>query len=93
MAPSLLRRSWYSGAAPTVSRGLPPRRLQRAGHRHEADGLEGPLGHQSLGVPLIEGWGMTEVTAPGTLNHVDKVRVGTAGPPFEGMDLKLDEDG
>lgn len=47
----------------------------------------------SLGVPLLEAWGMTETTAPATLNPVDGMRVGTAGPPFPGVDIKLDPDG
>jgi len=48
---------------------------------------------QSLGVPLVEGWGMTETTAPATLNPIGMARVGTAGVPFEGLELKLAEDG
>ena len=46
----------------------------------------------SLGVNMLEGWGMTETTAPATMNPCDRIRVGTAGPPFEGVTLKLDSD-
>ena len=46
----------------------------------------------SLGVTMLEGWGMTETTAPATMNPCDRIRVGTAGPPFEGVTLKLDSD-
>jgi long-chain acyl-CoA synthetase len=46
----------------------------------------------SLGVTMLEGWGMTETTAPASINPPDRIRVGTAGPPFEGVTLKLDSD-
>ena len=46
----------------------------------------------SLGVVMLEGWGMTETTAPASINPADRIRVGTAGPPFEGVALKLDSD-
>jgi long-chain acyl-CoA synthetase len=47
----------------------------------------------SLGVTMLEGWGMTETTAPATINPADRTRVGTAGPPFPGVDLRIDSDG
>lgn len=46
----------------------------------------------SLGVIMPEGWGMTETTAPASINPPDRIRLGTAGPPFEGVTLKLDSD-
>ena len=46
----------------------------------------------SLGVIMPEGWGMTETTAPASLNPPQRIRVGTAGPAFEGVTLKLDSD-
>ena len=48
---------------------------------------------QGLGIPMVEGWGMTETTAPATLSPKGRVKVGTAGIPFEGLDLKIAEDG
>jgi long-chain acyl-CoA synthetase len=47
----------------------------------------------SLGVKMLEGWGMTETTAPATINPADRIRVGSAGPPFGGVELRLDQDG
>ncbi|MBN1945953.1 MAG: long-chain fatty acid--CoA ligase [Bradymonadales bacterium] len=47
----------------------------------------------SIGVTLLEAWGMTETTAPVTVNPPDKPRMGTAGLPFEGAELKIAEDG
>ncbi len=46
----------------------------------------------SLGVTLLEGWGMTETTAPASINPPERIRVGTAGPPFPGVSIRLDED-
>jgi long-chain acyl-CoA synthetase len=46
----------------------------------------------SLGVIMPEGWGMTETTAPASINPPGRIRVGTAGPAFEGVTLKLDSD-
>lgn len=48
---------------------------------------------QGIGVPMVEGWGMTETTAPASLSPVDRVRVGTAGIPFDGLDLRIADDG
>ncbi len=47
----------------------------------------------SLGVKMLEGWGMTETTAPSSINPADRIRVGTAGPPFRGLDIKIEPDG
>jgi long-chain acyl-CoA synthetase len=47
----------------------------------------------SLGVNMLEGWGMTETTAPSTMSAFDESAVGTAGKPFDGVTLKFEEDG
>ncbi len=44
----------------------------------------------ALGVPMIEGWGMTETCAIGTINRPDAIKLGTIGPPAEGVEVKLD---
>ena len=44
----------------------------------------------SLGVPMLEGWGMTETCAIGTLNRPDAIRIGSIGPPAEGVDVRID---
>lgn len=46
-----------------------------------------------LGVPVLEGWGATEVTAPGTMNRPDAFKPGTVGSPLSGVDVKLADDG
>ncbi|CAN5766604.1 long-chain fatty acid--CoA ligase [soil metagenome] len=47
----------------------------------------------AAGVPVFEGWGMTETTSLGTLNLPDAFRFGTIGRPIEGVDVRIAEDG
>jgi long-subunit acyl-CoA synthetase (AMP-forming) len=47
----------------------------------------------AIGIEICETWGMSETTAIATLNPRGKVRLGTAGPPTPGIELKLAEDG
>jgi long-chain acyl-CoA synthetase len=47
----------------------------------------------AAGVPVFEGWGMTETTAIGTLNLFDAFRFGTIGRPVAGADVRIAEDG
>ena len=47
----------------------------------------------SLGVPIYEGYGMTENSAIATGNTPDKVKLGTVGTPQAGTELKLADDG
>jgi long-chain acyl-CoA synthetase len=47
----------------------------------------------ALGVPLREGYGLTESTAPATLNLHDRLKIGTVGPPLPGVEINLAPDG
>ncbi len=53
------------------------------------------LGHffHSLGVHILEGYGLTETTAPATVNRTDKSKIGTVGPALPGVSIRLAEDG
>ena len=53
------------------------------------------LGHfyRSLGVSVMEGWGLTETTAPATVNTPQKFKIGTVGLPLPGNTVKVAEDG
>ncbi|MGG7566498.1 AMP-dependent synthetase/ligase [Rhodovulum sp. DZ06] len=46
-----------------------------------------------IGVPLIEGYGMTETTGVATINTVEDNAVGTVGKPLPGVDLRLSPEG
>lgn len=43
----------------------------------------------ALGVPLREGWGMTETTASGTVNPVRGIRPGSIGVPGPGLEMRI----
>lgn len=47
----------------------------------------------SLGVQVIEGWGMTEETGIGTVNVPGDIKLGTVGKPIPGVEIKIAEDG
>lgn len=53
------------------------------------------LGHffHSLGVTILEGYGLTETTAPATVNLATKSKIGTVGPVLPGVGVRLAEDG
>ena len=53
------------------------------------------LGHffRSLGVVILEGYGLTETTAPATVNLATKSKIGTVGPVLPGVSVRLADDG
>ena len=46
-----------------------------------------------IGVPLYEGYGMTETTAGASLNYKNNVKIGSVGRMMPGTELKTDTDG
>jgi long-chain acyl-CoA synthetase len=53
------------------------------------------LGHffHSLGIKILEGYGLTETTAPATVNRPDMFKIGTVGPVLPGVAVRLVDDG
>ena len=46
-----------------------------------------------LGLPVNEGWGMSEASGIATINPVSDIRIGTVGRALPGVEVKLDQDG
>ncbi|MTE16736.1 fatty acid--CoA ligase FadD11 [Nocardia aurantiaca] len=46
-----------------------------------------------LGVPIAEGWGMSELSCVGTVSHPDHARLGTVGKLLPGLECRLGPDG
>jgi long-chain acyl-CoA synthetase len=49
--------------------------------------------YHALGVPLYEGWGMSETTAGGSLNLPGAIRLGTIGRPQPWAEMKVSAEG
>jgi long-chain acyl-CoA synthetase len=53
------------------------------------------LGHffRSLDVKILEGYGLTETSAPATVNRAEKFKIGSVGPALPGNGIKIADDG
>jgi long-chain acyl-CoA synthetase len=47
----------------------------------------------SIGIPTVEGYGLTETCAPSNVNPPKRVKIGTVGPMLPSVDVKIAEDG
>jgi long-chain acyl-CoA synthetase len=45
-----------------------------------------------IGVPILEGYGMTENVAVATVNKPGRIKVGTVGEPHPGIEVRIDEE-
>lgn len=48
---------------------------------------------EAIGIAVREGWGLSETTAPATVNGIDDFRFGTVGKPLDGTEVTVAEDG
>ncbi len=47
----------------------------------------------ACGVPVTEGYGMTETASVASVNTLDALRLGSVGKPLPGVDVRIGEDG
>lgn len=57
--------------------------------------LDASIAHffNGVGLPLLEGYGMTETCAPSSVNPTVGYKIGTIGLPMQGVTMGVDEDG
>lgn len=69
------------------------------GHVTHAVSGGGPLGErlghffQGIGLQILEGYGLTETTAPVSVNTPSLIKIGTVGRPLPGNAVRIAEDG
>lgn len=74
-------------------------RAAMGGHLKYAISGGAPLGtrlghfYRALGVIVLEGYGLTETTAPATISRTNSIKIGKVGTPLPGTGVRIAEDG
>jgi long-chain acyl-CoA synthetase len=92
-----VRARLYAGAA---DRLVATRVRARFGGRVKFIGSGGaPLAREvheffeDVGIPILEGWGLTETSAAACINTLTTRRIGTVGRPLPGTEIRIASDG
>jgi long-chain acyl-CoA synthetase len=94
--PGPLLRLRHAVFEPLVYRRLRAAMGGRVQYAVSGGGPLGPrLGHfyRGIGLTVLEGYGLTETTAPATVNTPSAIKIGTVGPPLPGVAIRIDDDG
>ncbi|MBD5788338.1 long-chain fatty acid--CoA ligase [Cellulosimicrobium terreum] len=94
--PSLLLKARHAVADRLVYRTLRDAMGGRLTHSISGGAPLGErLGHffRGVGLTILEGYGLTETTAPTAVNLPGLTKIGTVGPAFPGTSLRVDADG
>jgi len=90
---SMAYKFWDMLVLQNLRRMLGMDRLRRGGSGAAPISPELLTWFHSIGVPLLEGYGMTESSGVISINTIGSNKIGTVGPAIDGAEIRIAEDG